>query len=59
MSSRSLVGMTARSASLNDTRATFYRKRKVLEYAKFVDGYFNHGEAENGNYDVDPNYYVV
>ena len=51
--------MTARSTSLDDTRATFYRKRKVLEYAKFVDGYFNHSEAENGSYDVDPNYYVV
>lgn len=48
------------AASFPETRASFYRKRKVLEYASFVDGYFaSLGAQDPAVYDVDPNYYVI
>lgn len=51
---------SAGSISFPETRASFYRKRKVLEYAKFVDGYFaSLSGIEPTTYDVDPNYYVI
>ena len=28
------------NSSLNSTRYSYYREKKVLEYAKFVDNYF-------------------
>lgn len=47
------------NSSLNSTRYSYYREKKVLEYAKFVDNYFASISQSGNTYDYDPNYYKV
>lgn len=41
------------------TRYSYYREQKVLEYAKFVDNYFSSANQAFDQYLVDPNYHIV
>lgn len=52
-------GYNSGNARRLQTRATYYRKQKVLEYARFVDNYYSDTAKNPSIYDVDPNYYVV
>ncbi len=50
---------TAAADVLLQTRYSYYREQKVLEYAKFVDNYFSSANQTFDQYLVDPNYHIV
>ena len=52
-------GYSAANANLFQTRASYYRKLKVLEYARFVDNYYSDTAGDPSVYELDPNYYMV
>lgn len=43
------------------TRTTYYRKQKVIEYAKFIDNMSHNGDVVSNmmTYEYDPSYFVV
>lgn len=41
------------------TRYSYYREQKVLEYQKFIDNYFSLVNMDAVQYSVDPNFYLV
>lgn len=41
------------------TRYSYYREQKVLEYQKFIDNYFSLVNMDAIQYSVDPNFYLV
>lgn len=43
----------------NATRGSYYRARKVLEYANFIDNYFAQVQQDGDLYSYDPNYFEV
>ena len=59
LSSLALKGVDIGVQSPLQTRGTYFRKKKVLEFARFVDDYFSKSHQDPSIYDFDPNYYVV
>lgn len=54
-----VYGIDGNSSKLPQTRYSYYREKKVTEYAKFVDSYFSSIWLNPKIYDFDNNYFVV
>lgn len=57
--SSSSTGSSGTSQIFLQTRDSYHRKQKVLEYAKFVDNYYSNAHKNPEIYDVDPNFCVM
>ena len=52
-------GVEGNSSKMSQTRYSYYREKKVAEYAKFVDSYFSSIWLNPKIYDFDNNYFIV
>lgn len=41
------------------TRYSYYREQKVLEYQRFINNYFSQTNSDASQYQVDPNFYLI
>jgi len=55
----SKIGITSNTSKLLQTRYSYYREKKVAEYANFVDNYYSTILTHPEIYDFDSNYYVI
>lgn len=53
------IGVAASSGKLSQTRYSYYREKKVAEYATFIDSYYTTIVTDPDIYDFDSNYYVI
>lgn len=53
------IGVAASSGKLPQTRYSYYREKKVAEYATFIDSYYTTIVTDPDIYDFDSNYYVI
>jgi len=53
------VGITGNTSKQLQTRYSYYREKKVAEYANFVDNYYSTIQINPNIYDFDSNYYVI